>query len=243
MASELSGTGLSAVLEDTYLNTSTPVSLEGTTSYTFTVDANAGSSASRRFRIVFRPQVPLPVTVRSVRAWQQQSDIKVEWTVANQINIRHYVVEKSVDGRQFTAAGQLAATSNNRAEITYNWLDVQPVQGPNYYRIRSVGFDGSYSVSAIVKVIIGKSAPAVTVWPNPVEGHQMNLNISNMPAGIYQVRLLNSIGQSMSVNKISHAGGSAVQIITLPLHLNLGIYGLEVIGPDSTRFAQQINLK
>ncbi len=243
MATDLGGTGLSAVLEDTYLNTATPVSLEGTTSYTFTVDANAGSSAARRFRIVFRPQAPLPVTLRSVRAWQQQSDIKVEWTVANQLNIQRYVVEKSVDGSSFSAVGNVTATGNNRAEITYNWLDAQPVQGANYYRIRSIGNDGAFSISSVVRVVIGKSAPAVSVWPNPVEGRQMNLNFVNMQAGAYQVRLLNTLGQITSVNKISHSGGSAVQIIALPSQLVAGIYNLEVISPDNSRQLQQVNLK
>jgi hypothetical protein len=231
------------VLEDTYLNTSTPISLVDATSYNFAVDANAGSSNARRFRIVFRPQAPLPVTLRSVRAWQQQSDIKVEWTVANQLNIQRYVVEKSVDGRSFSAVGNVTATGNNRAEITYNWLDVQAVQGANYYRIRSIGSDGAFSISSVVKVVFGKSAPAVSVYPNPVEGGQMNLNFSNMKAGTYQVRLVNSLGQITSVNKISHNGGTSVQIIALPSQLTTGAYSLEVIAPDNNRYLQQINLK
>ena len=243
LANDLAATGLSAVLEDTYLNTSMPVSLEGATSYTFSVDANAGSSSARRFRIVFRPQAPLPVTLRSVRAWQQQADIKVEWTVANQLNISRYVVEKSTDGRNFSTVGTVAASGNTRAELTYNWLDTRAVQGANYYRIKSVGVDGAQSFSAVVKVVIGKLAPAVSVYPNPVEGGQMNLNFSNMKAGAYQVRLLNALGQTAFVNKISHNGGSANQVIAIPLQTVAGLYSLEVIAPDGQRFLQQITVE
>ncbi len=45
--------GLTAVLEDKYLKTSIPVNLNATNTVTFTVDANAASSAADRFRIVF----------------------------------------------------------------------------------------------------------------------------------------------------------------------------------------------
>jgi hypothetical protein len=45
--------GLAAMLEDSYLKTSTPVSLSNVTTVKFAVDANAGSSSASRFRIVF----------------------------------------------------------------------------------------------------------------------------------------------------------------------------------------------
>ena len=186
---------------------------------------------------------PLPVTLRSVRAWQQQNDIKVEWTVANQLNVSRYVVEKSTDGRNFSSAATVAATGNSRAEITYGWLDARAVQGSNYYRIKTVDADGAFSYSTVVKVLIGKSAPAVSAYPNPVVGGQMNLNFSDMKAGAYQVRLLNALGQIASVNRISHSGGSSNQLIALPAKTGVGTYILEVIAPDGQRFRQQINLK
>jgi hypothetical protein len=189
--------------------------------------------------------ITVPVTLRSIRAWQQQqqNDIKVEWTVANQLNISRYVVEKSTDGRNFSSAATVAATGNARAEITYGWLDVRAVQGTNYYRIKSVDADGAFSYSSVVKVLIGKSAPAVSVYPNPVVGGQMNLNFSDMKAGAYQVRLLNILGQIASVNMISHSGGSSNQLIAMPAKTGVGTYILEVIAPDGARFRQQINLK
>jgi hypothetical protein len=52
-ASNINAAGFTASLEDSYLNTSTPVNLSGNTVVHFTVDGNAGSSAANRFRIIF----------------------------------------------------------------------------------------------------------------------------------------------------------------------------------------------
>jgi len=62
----------------------------------------------------------------------------VEWTVENEINTAEYEVEKSTDGRFFKKANTTAAASSNRGKNTYTWLDVNPVTGENYYRIRSM---------------------------------------------------------------------------------------------------------
>jgi len=55
---QLQAQGLEAVLEDSYLNTSTPLNLEASTRISFTVDANPASSAANRFKIVLRKVKP-----------------------------------------------------------------------------------------------------------------------------------------------------------------------------------------
>ena len=55
--------GISAVLEDAYLKTSTVVQMNTSTVVNFAVDSNAGSSAASRFRIVFRKTINLPAAV------------------------------------------------------------------------------------------------------------------------------------------------------------------------------------
>jgi hypothetical protein len=39
----------------------------------------------------------------------------------------------------------------------YNWLDLKPITGDNFYRIRSISKDGKTEYSKIVKVAICKS--------------------------------------------------------------------------------------
>jgi hypothetical protein len=234
-AKDLGSTGLTAVLEDGYLNTSTPVSLEGLTSYSFAVDANAASSSTNRFRIVFRPQTPLPVTVTEVRASAMNSWVAVEWTVSNQINLREYRVERSADGRSFTSIGTVAARNTTAASTGYRFEDAQALSGWNYYRIKCVDNDGRFKYTTVVKVMMGKAAGSITVFPNPVEGSTMNLQLVNQPAGRFTLRMLNAEGRTVLTQTLDHPGGSVARPIALPGYVANGQYRVEVIGNEADR--------
>jgi hypothetical protein len=234
-AKDLGSTGLTAVLEDGYLNTSTPVSLDGLTSYSFAVDANAASSSTNRFRIVFRPQTPLPVTVTEVRASAMNSRVAVEWTVTNQINLREYRVERSADGRSFTSIGTVAARNTTAASTGYRFDDAQALSGWNYYRIQCVDNDGRFKYTTVVKVMMGKAAGSITVFPNPVEGSTMNLQLVNQPASRYTLRMLSTEGRVVMTQTLDHSGGSAAKQIALPALLANGQYRVEVIGNEADR--------
>ena len=54
IASNLSANGLQGFIEDNYLQTKTPLNMEGTTIVNFTIENIPGSYAANRFRIVFR---------------------------------------------------------------------------------------------------------------------------------------------------------------------------------------------
>ena len=237
---DLAATGLNAFLEDTYLNTSTPVSLINNTTFNFEVTSATASGAAKRFRIIFKPQAPLPVTITSVKAYQQASNIEVEWKVSNQLNVNNYEIQKSTDGRTFVTIGSKIAISNTQLEKTYTFTDVQVVPGANYYRIKSVDNSGAYKYSIIVKVNIGNFVSAVTVWPNPIQGNSMNVQFVNEAAGEYGVRLTNVLGQIVFSKQINHAGGSATQTVSLPKGLISGTYQMQVIAPDNKTQVQKV---
>jgi hypothetical protein len=235
----LQQSNLLALLEDKYRNTLTVINLDDTTHYSFTVDANAASAASDRFRIVFKTAGVLPLSVTAVKAYQQQRSITVEWNVTNQQAVYEYQVERSMDGRNFSRIGtRPASTATNAA--SYNWIDENAVQGNNYYRIKCMNNNGSFIHTAIVQVWLGTAAPAVAVSPNPVEGAVMNLQFVNQPAGKYQVKLLSNAGQVLYRVTVTHTGGSASQTLSLPSHISNGTYQLEVMASGKSRKVQQV---
>ena len=225
--SNLSADGLQGFVEDSYTKTKTPLSLEGTTIVNFNIENIPGSYAADRFRIVFREAAgALPVTFTSVKAYQKNEDIAVEWKVENESNMAQYEVEKSVDGIQFSKAITLA--SKNGAANSYSWLDKNTVTGYNYYRIRSVDINGQTAYTQIVKVLIGNVTAAINVYPNPAINGTVNLQFTNQPAGVYYARLINPIGQVVVSKQIIHAEGSSTETIKVNDASAKGIYQLEV---------------
>lgn len=215
----------SAFLEDTYLNTRTPLSLTATTYYDFAVVQSNGSADPFRFRIVLKNYV-LPVRFTTVKAAKQDRGIMVDWNVATENNVAHYEVEKSANGEQFTKSATVAVRNNNSA-AAYSWLDVHPFSGNNFYRIKAVDNDGSVRYSNIVKVKIGGNGE-IMVYPNPVKHNTLTVQLNNKPAGDYVAQLFNHAGQQVFTKTIQHSGGSAAQALQLKKGLAKGVYQLQV---------------
>jgi len=227
--------GLTGFLEDNYLHTSTPVSMESTTKVDFNVVNDPGSYAADRFRLVFKQLGPVPVTFTSVRANKQNKNILVEWKVDNELNIHHYDVEKSADGHSFSKVHEELARGNNGAgSIQYNWLDTNPWDGDNFYRIRSIGAGNENKLSQVVKVNMAKLPSAITVFPNPVaEDGILYVGLDNKPAGNYQVSIVNAAGQTVSRKTLNHAGGNSVFSIVFDKHIAHGNYMINITGSDN----------
>ncbi|MGG9971880.1 T9SS type A sorting domain-containing protein [Ferruginibacter sp. SUN002] len=238
----LANSGLQGFLEDKYLNTSTLIHLNQTTEVNFNIDGNSASADQNRFRIVFRPGALLPVTISNVKAsLKNDNNIAVEWKVENEINIVKYEVEKSADGIAFTLVDVQTVNGNNNSSNEYNWLDKNALAGNNFYRIKTVDASGQVKYSSIVKVVVdNKLMSNITVYPNPIKNNTINLQFTNQAAGIYQIRLMNNLGQLLYKNNLQGNDGNSSQAIKPSVTLATGTYQIEIIAPDKKRTTQKL---
>ena len=220
-------------LEDKFLDNTTLIQMNGTTTVDFTVTTDPASAVADRFRIVFIKALPLPVKFTSISATQQNDAIAVKWMVENEINISKYEVEKSTNGVNFVKINTTIATGTNNSSTTYNFLDINPIQGNNFYRIRSYNQSGSFDYSKIVLVKLGKTGAGISVYPNPVKDNQIGIAFNNMEKGTYQFRLINELGQTMLARQLINTGGNSMVTFTPDHSLRAGIYQLEIIAPDN----------
>ena len=229
-ADELDKPGLTAFLEDTYLHTTTPLNLNGSTTIDFNIVNIPGSYAADRFRIVFTPSLVLPLSITSVKAYQKDKNIAVEWTVENESNMKQYDVEKSFDGNHYGTVNTVAA--NNAPTNSYSWLDKNAVEGYNYYRIRATDMNSKNEYSKVVKVNIQskKTTPAIGVFPNPVTGNIITLRLKNLTNGIYSLQLLNASGQVIEVKSIQHVESVSAETFEIQHRLAAGKYDLKLTG-------------
>lgn len=228
----LQGAGLQGFIQDLYTNTETPLNPEGITTVDFTVTSALGSRDANRFNIVFKTVAALPVTIASVKAVQKNSNVAVEWKVENQSKMQQYEIEKSADGNQFTKVASIAA--NNSDAATYNWIDAHAITGYNYYRIRSVDINGQATYSQVVKVQMGTSSSPISVYPNPAVNATVNVQLTNQPAGVYYVRLINPLGQVIVAKQMVHNEGSSTEVVNWNNRSARGNYHLEITKPGGT---------
>jgi len=110
---------------------------------------------------------PLPVRLTSFNASAEGLSTKLVWNTVEESGITEYIVEKSTDGRNYTAIGTVKAANLK----SYSFIDVQSSEN-SYYRLKMVELDGSYKYSYIVSVK-AKLDASLLLSPNPVRSSLM----------------------------------------------------------------------
>lgn len=109
---------------------------------------------------------PLPVTLLSFGAQASGKEVSINWVTTNESGLKHYEVEKSVNGRDFKPVAVTEAL-NRTATHTYTAIDANLVAGVSYYRLKIINTDGSYTYSKIATV--KTKVFDLGVYPNPVK--------------------------------------------------------------------------
>lgn len=118
--------------------------------------------------------VPLSVPIRLLAFNAAKNDngtAKVFWTVNGDDDVVNYVVEKSLNAKEFSFVGNVTATGKNN----YEYNDNNELKATTYYRVKFVTKNGATSYSNVVAVTPRKSV-GLEIFPNPAKN---NLIISN----------------------------------------------------------------
>ncbi|MDB5192656.1 MAG: hypothetical protein JWQ96_2219, partial [Segetibacter sp.] len=91
----------------------------------------------------------LPITLINFDAEPRGNDVLVTWSTATEINNKHFLIERSADGRNFTAIATINSQGNYTRTNNYQFVDAAPLKGTSYYRIRQVDNDDKFTFSKI----------------------------------------------------------------------------------------------
>ncbi len=214
----------SAVLEDTYLHSSTPVSLGTSTVTGFSITADPASASNDRFRIIFTKNV-LPLSVQ-LAATVKQGQVILNWVALNQEETIPLSVERSVNGKDFTMIAD-NITEDIQGSASYKWQDNDLLPADYFYRIPYINEAGKLCYSNTVKIAKTVADGRPAVLPNPVTNGQVNLYMGQLPAGIYTIRISNNNGQLVYSNKVNHQSVNGIEKISL--RNTTGLYHLEIL--------------
>ncbi|TXF88137.1 ExeM/NucH family extracellular endonuclease [Neolewinella aurantiaca] len=97
---------------------------------------------------------PLPVELLSFTGQEQEGDVLLNWSTASEQMTERFDVQRRDVNSTFATIGTLPATGNSSEQQDYSFLDTDPVNGTNEYRLRIVDVDGSEAFSDIVSIEI-----------------------------------------------------------------------------------------
>jgi len=175
--------------------------------------------------------VPLPVKMVSFNYHiQEPKKILLKWEVAEQQDIRKYIVERSADGRNYSAIG--STTANNETSFTYHFTDNDPLNGVSYYRLQIVE-DNTRNYSSILVVnLIGKEN-ALAIYPVPVTA-QLKIQVKDNDLVNTEAQLLNSAGRLLQKIKLQRFE-QTIDMLSLPA----GIYFLKTFNGKAYKIIKQ----
>lgn len=170
----------------------------------------------------------LPVKFGSIKAYEKQNGIQLDWKVYSENKVKSYEIERSADARSYTTVGSLAALYNNTSDGDYGFFDANPLPGISYYRIRNNDLDGKSAYSIVVRVNRNKSIKGLSIYPNPVLNRIVSLQGSDLARGNYKISIFAANGQEIYKQQIKHNGGTISQTIELPSTISKGVYMFSV---------------
>jgi hypothetical protein len=177
----------------------------------------------------------LPVSLISFTAGlQNNGSVLLQWHTATEINNSHFTIERSRDASLYTAIGSVPAAAFALGQGNYEFTDVQPFAGTNYYRLRQHDLDGAEHVYGVRLVKAGDARGMVKVQPNPVTGDGFMLDMRRVVTDPLFYSISNAAGQVIATGRIT----SQQQWITTG-KLPAGSYLLQVGSEPTVRFQKQ----
>lgn len=181
-------------------------------------------------RYRFTAAGPLPVNLTYFSAKKKDKTVDLDWSTAVEVNSKEFVIERSANGRDFTAIGKVASVGNTSNQHTYRLTDDKPLTGNNFYRLRMVDIDGQSSVSRIIKVVFDKQI-VVTFAPNPVRT-TLTINVLEADEPV-TIQLMDVQGKTIS-QRVSPAGNRQPVMFNVA-SLPRGLYVLKMVTSQTTQ--------
>ncbi len=109
----------------------------------------------------------LPVVLVDFMSSKEDDGILLQWVTSSEINNESFYVEKSEDGLSWNEVANILGAGISSIETEYSFLDNDPIDGIQYYRLRQVDYDGSISYSKVISEIWERSNISFSIYPNP----------------------------------------------------------------------------
>ncbi|MEO7445165.1 MAG: T9SS type A sorting domain-containing protein [Ferruginibacter sp.] len=235
--------GLLGYVKDNLTGTNIPFNLNDTTYVPFNITAAAGSNAQNRFMIIYEvlQSSTIPVFFTAIKAWRKNADMRVEWSVENEISVDSYTLQHSFTGINFSDISTVAAR-NSGTNSNYEQEVGKNTASYNFYRVKAKDNEGKYYYSNIAKIAGPGAGMEVNIYPNPVVNHDVQIQISVPAEGTYQVTAISSLGHVFRLPSIQAGASQSSQTIKLPPTLKPGVYRLQFYGPDNNNITKVITV-
>ena len=118
---------------------------------------------------VLSPNAALPIELLDFSAkLLTKETVMLKWITALEENTDEFIIQRSINGRDFENIGTVNAKGQSFEPITYQFIDQNPIRGKNYYRLKMVDNDDYFTYSNLEWISLD-GTKNIRVWPIPFE--------------------------------------------------------------------------
>jgi len=150
-----------------------------------TVPSIEGEAIYRVNYDIWEIQAVLPVELISFSAKQVNSNIKLQWITATEINNERFLIERSMDDSQnWQVIGSVLSKGDSQRLTYYSYTDEGIKEDIVYYRLTQVDKDGTESTSASIAIENSDNKREYTLYPNPANNSISAVNMGDNKTGV-----------------------------------------------------------
>lgn len=168
------------------------------------------------------PNNALPVVFVFFNTHCENGKVSVTWTTSREVNSNYFDIERSQDGRTWTAIGTMIAAGFSNTEKMYRFTDNSPLPD-GLYRIAQYDIGGNKKYSVIVPSSCNVKEN-ILLWPNPANTTAW-LSITASTSATVLIKLYDNKGALMYTQRATLAAGT--NQVAIPVNrLSKGTYNV-----------------
>ncbi|BDS15362.1 T9SS type A sorting domain-containing protein [Aureispira anguillae] len=173
-----------------------------------------------------------PLDLVSFEAEKEGHDkARIKWRTTQEINIKEFVVERSVNGIDYEEVAVVEAQKKLSIN-NYQVIDAFPLIPNSYYRLKIIEMDESFTYSPIRHLSFEKAKVAIKLQPNPATD-ETNLMIDASTDDDFEIKVYNMTSQQILNKRIAgKVGLHRISLITKGWAN--GIYLVMIAGKDGS---------
>ena len=170
--------------------------------------------------------------------------VVLNWETATEINNHGFEIERRTETSEYRTVGFVEGYGTTTEPRSYSYLDKTAEQGVNYYRLKQVDFDGSYSYSDEVEIEVAGplTFDLAQNYPNPFNP-STNIKYSVPESGNIRLSVFNVVGEEVAVLADGFSQAGIYEVTFDASDLSTGVYLYKLQSANSVQTKKMMLLK
>lgn len=184
----------------------------------------------------------LPVELVSFTGIRVGKNHLLQWSTASESNNQWFILEHSMSGNDYVEIFRTPGQMNSNTLLNYEFTNYYVQNGENYYRLKQINLDGSFSYSNVVVInnVYG-NVELSNIYPNPTNANvQFEINFQNKDS--YRLKIIDLAGKIVATRIYEVEEGKATLNMSVS-DLSKGVYTFRFERMDGTSLSIQRLIK